>query len=331
MASLQRLPKVELHLHLDCSLSYDVVSKLRPGITRQEFARDFIAPTKCKDLAEYLTCPPNAVRLMQSKEALRLVTLDLFEQLARDNVIYVEIRFAPLLHTEHGLTPNEVVETVSRAVDESVHATGIEAGLILCTLRHYSQEQSLATAKLVEAFRGARVVALDLAADEAGFPLDAHISAFEYAAEHGLSRTAHAGEASGAESVRNTLRYLRPTRIGHGVRSIEDPELVEFLKQNRIHLEVCPTSNVQTNVTETYAAHPVNKLFAAGVSIGINTDARTVSNLTLTEEYSRLQQQFGWSPPEFLTCNLEAVRAAFASDEVKDRLRTKLVSGYPAA
>lgn len=328
MTPMERLPKIELHVHLDCSLSFDVVSELRPGITQADFEREFIGPKKCRDLAEYLTCPPRAIKLMQSKDALRLVTRDLFQQLQRDNVIYAEVRFAPLLHTDDGLTPDEIVEAVNSATDEAACETGIEAGLILCTLRHYSEEQSLTTAKLVEQFRGSHVVALDLAADEAGFPLDAHIPAFQYAIEHDLPRTAHAGEACGAESVWSTLRQLRPSRIGHGVRSIEDPELVEYLRQNRIHLEVCPTSNVQTNVTDTYETHPVNALYAAGISLGISTDARTVSNVTLNEEYDKLQVQFGWTTEQLLTCNLEALRAAFAKDDVKSILRKELTSAY---
>ncbi len=325
---MNHLPKIELHLHLDCSLSFEVVSVLRPGITLEEFERDFIAPKKCKNLAEYLTCPPQAVQLMQSKRALRLVTLDLFQQLRRDNVIYAEVRFAPLLHVEGGLSPEEIVAAVDAATAEAVAETGIEAGIILCTLRHYSREQSLVTAKLVQQFRGRRVVALDLAGDEAGFPLDAHIPAFQYAIDHDLPRTSHAGEACGPESVWNTLRYLHPNRIGHGVRSTEDPALVEHLKRSHIHLEVCPTSNVQTNVTESYATHPVSELYAAGVSLGINTDARTVSNVSLSEEYAKLQQQFGWTKEHLLNCNLQALDAAFAKEAVKGILRERLVSEY---
>src|ERR1700733_1384724 len=155
------LPKVELHLHLDCSLSYNVVSRLNPSISREEFDSEFVAPPQCASLVDFLTRAPRGFQLMQTRDALRLVTEDVFEQLGADGVIYAELRFAPLLHLEKGLTPEAVVETVDRATEECIAATGIEVRLILCTLRHYNQQQSLQTAHLVERFRGTRVVALD--------------------------------------------------------------------------------------------------------------------------------------------------------------------------
>ena len=261
------LPKVELHLHLDCSLSYAVVSRLNPAITREEYLHDFIAPARCTNLVDFLTRAPKSIALMQTEEGLRLVTFDVFEQLQRDNVFYAEIRFAPLLHTEKGLTAENVVEIIEKATAKASQATGIEARLILCTLRHFSAEQSLQTVKLVERFKGTRVAALDIAGDEAGFPLDAHIPAFQYAIQNEIARTAHAGEGSGAESVWETLNLLRPSRIGHGVRSIEDPALIAHLRKEHIHLEVCPTSNLQTNIYDSYADHPINRLYDAGLSL----------------------------------------------------------------
>ena len=242
---LKRLPKVELHLHLDCSLSYKVVSRLAPSVRREEYLRDYVAPARCTNLADFLARAPKGFRLMQSEDALRAVTEDVFEQLADDGVVYAEIRFAPLLHLEQGLTAERVVRVVERAAEDLSRATGVESGLILCTLRHFSEAQSLETAQVVDQFRGSRVVALDIAGDEAGFPLDSHVAAYKFAREKGLMRTAHAGEACGPESVWETLRLLDPQRIGHGVRSIEDAKLVEHLKREGIHLEVCPSSNVQ--------------------------------------------------------------------------------------
>ena len=145
-----KFPKVERHLHLDCSLSYSAVSKLNPSATHQEYLETFIAPAKCTNLADFLTRAVKGITLMQTKEQLHLVTLDLFEQLQYDNVLYAEIRFAPLLHTENGLTAEDVVAIVEAAIKTACQATGIEARLILCTLRHFSQKQSLETVKLVE-------------------------------------------------------------------------------------------------------------------------------------------------------------------------------------
>jgi len=321
---MPQLAKVELHLHLDCSLSYAAVSQLAPHISRQEYDAEFVAPSQCASLADFLTRAPRGFQLMQTDDALRIVTEDVFEQLRRDNVIYAEIRFAPLLHLLEGLSPEAVVAVVDRATEQCIAATGIEARLILCTLRHFDPTQSLLTAQLVERFKGSRVAALDIAGDEAGFPIDAHIPAFRYAIDHGLDRTAHAGEACGASSVWETLQAFQPTRIGHGVRSIEDPLLVDHLKRERIHLEVCPTSNVQTRTSLRYADHPVDRLFRAGVSLGINTDTRTITNVTLEQEYLRLREQFGWSDDELLTCNREALRAAFIDEATRARLLAEL-------
>ncbi|HLP62250.1 MAG TPA: hypothetical protein VK186_25640, partial [Candidatus Deferrimicrobium sp.] len=225
-AEIRALPKVELHVHLDCCLSFDVVARLRPSITSEVYEDEFIAPAKCKNLADFLKCTHTSIRLMQTRRNLRVVTEDLFRQFREDNVIYAEIRFAPLQHLNGGLTPEQVTSVVEKTVSRMVEETGIEARLILCTLRHFTEEQSLRTAELVEDFRGTRVVGMDLAADEAGFSLEAHLKAFEYANRRFLPCTAHAGEAKGPESVRETLDLLKTCRIGHGVRSIESPRLI---------------------------------------------------------------------------------------------------------
>ena len=151
--------------------------------------------------------------------------------------------------------------------------------------------------------------------------------AYRYAVERGLYRTAHAGEARGAESVWETLRAFQPTRIGHGVRSIEDAALVEHLKRERIHLEVCPTAMCRRVTCASYAEHAVDRLVRAGVSVGINTDTRTITNVTLEQEYARLREHFGWGDAELMACNREALRAAFVEDTVRARLMERLARG----
>ncbi len=324
----QQLPKVELHLHLDCSLSYKVVSQIDPSIMFEEYNANFIAPPKCTDLMDYLKRAPSSYPLMQTEEQLRLVTLDLFEQLQEDNLLYAEIRYAPLLHTERGLSPREVVASVEAATAQAVQDTGIEARIILCTLRFYSEEQSLETVRLVEAFHDTYVGGFDIAADKPGNVIDDHILAFRYARENDISYTAHAGETRGVENVRETLEHFAPSRLGHGVSSIEDPALVEYIRQNGIHLEACPTCNVQTDCYDTYADHPIDRLYRAGVSIGVNTDTRTISNLTLSQEYEKLHQTFGWGLEEFYNCNRNALQAAFIPEQTRDELMSRLTEAY---
>jgi len=329
---LKSLPKIELHLHLDCSLSYAAVSALAPSVTHEEYQSDYVAPARCTDLAEFLSRAHKGFRLMQSEMSLRLVTEDIFRQLVDDGVIYAELRFAPLLHLEQGLTPEQVVSAVDRSTEDMIRETGLEARLILCTLRHFTEEQSMQTVKLVEQFRGSRVVALDIAGDEAGFPIDAHVAAYRYARERGLHRTAHAGEALGPESVWETLRLLQPARIGHGTRSIEDPHLVDHLRQTRIHLEICPSSNVQ--IIPSIAAwehHPVDRLYRAGVPLNINTDTRMLTPATLTGEYRGLEEVFGWTPEDLLDANLLGIEAAFVEPSLKEKLRKRLLDSYGTA
>jgi len=325
-----QFPKVELHLHLDCSLSYSVVSQLNPTITHEEYLETFIMPDKCLNLTDGLKYARREIDLMQTEDALRLVTKDLFKQLQKDNILYVEIRFAPLLHTEGGLSPENVVAAVEAATRAASQETGIQARLILCTLWHYLRPQSLQTVKLVEQFKDSLVIGFDIAGDECNFPIDEHIPAFEYAAAHNIPCTSHAGEALGSERVWEVLQYFHPLRLGHGVRSIEDPALLEHLHQHNIHLEICPTSNVKTDIYKTYADHPVRNLYEAGLSVGINPDAYTLIGITLTQEYEKLHQTFGWGKAQFLHCNLNAIKAAFIPEAAKKPLIDRLQEAYQA-
>ena len=324
------LPKIELHLHLDCSLSYNVVKQIDPSVSYEDYKDSFIAPPKCTDLNDYLKRAVKGFELMQTKDQLQLVTLDLMEQLKADNVIYAEIRFAPLLHIAKGLKPYDVVQTVNDALTVGIHNTGVEARLILCTLRHYYEEQSMETVKLVDQFRGSKVVGFDIAGDEVGYPIDAHTAAFAYAKEKNIHVTSHAGEACGAQSVWETLHHFHPSRIGHGVRSVEDPLLMDHLKRENIHLEVCPTSNVQTNVVDTIHDHPADKIYSHGVSMSINTDAKTISPVTLSSEYALLEKTFNWTKDHFLKCNLEAIDHSFCEDSLKEKLRQRIRDAFTA-
>jgi adenosine deaminase len=327
--NIEELPKVELHLHLDCSLSFDVVSKIRPDISAKEYKSEFIGPPKCNSLDEILRYVTNQVNLMQTEKNLRLVVKDLFDQLQRENVIYAEIRYAPLLHLENGLQPEEVVEIVSDELTECIKETGIKAGIILCTLRHYSEKESLQTVELVKKYIDDTPVAgFDIAADEGSYPIDENKEAFLYAIKHELPRTAHAGEAKGPKSIWETINHFQPARIGHGVRCIEEPALIEYLKVNDIHLEICPTCNVQTNIYDQYKNHPIDFLYNAGVSVGVNTDGRTLANVSLSEEYKNLINAFNWGIDHFMKCNLNAISKAFLPESDKKILANKIIDSY---
>ena len=324
---IKDLPKVELHVHLDCCLSFKGLSRIDPTISESFYKKNFIG-TSCSCLKDYIRCADTALEYMQTKEQLEIVIEDLFDQLTNDNVIYAEIRFAPLLHQKKGLSSKNVVEIVSNKTKIESEKSGIEVGLILCTLRHFSVDQSLQTVKLVKDFSNKNVVGFDIAADEAGFPIENHIKSFQFARDNNIFRTAHAGEALGADSVINTLKYLKPNRIGHGVRCIEDNSLIEKIKKENIHLEICVTSNIVTKVFNNLKDHPVNFLLNKGISLSINTDGRTISDTTLNKEYVLLNKEFNWLKNKFLEVNINAMKASFSSNEVKNKIISILNQNY---
>ena len=326
--NLRKLPKIELHLHLDCCLSFDVVKKINPKIDIEAYNKKFKAPSTCSSVKEYIKCAEYAVDLMQDKKSISLIVEDLFDQLKAENIIYVEIRFAPLLHCKGELSSKEVVQIVVDICKKCSKKYGIHYALILCTLRHFSKNQSMETVQLVEEFKNSGVFALDIAADEAGFSLDNHFGAFDFAFENNISSTAHAGEAKGPESIKETLKKLKVKRIGHGVRCVEDKKLMNYLKNNNIHLEICLTSNIKTLTYESIDAHPIDKIFKSNISLSMSTDGRTISNIDLTSEYELVVNKFGWDLSDLKKVNIDAINHSFTTSEIKKELLKKINSSY---
>lgn len=322
----QKLAKVELHVHLDTCLSYYFVRQLFPEIRMKEFQETFIVPSQCDDLGDFLSKITPMLDILQTQSAIEQAVDDLFDQLQADNVVYAELRFAPLLHTRLGLSAEKVVEITLSAIHKASKEYQIKAGLLLCTLRHFSAEESMQTARLVTQFMEKGVVGLDLAADEARFPLDNHLEPFALVRNAGGNVIAHAGEAKGADSVTEVLDKLKVTRIGHGVRSIEQPAVIERLKRQNVLLEVCPSCNLVCNVFGCIQEHSVDKLKRAGVKLNINTDARTIADTTLNKEYQLLHDVFGWQEADFIQTNLDALDASFISPELRDTLKHKVAS-----
>jgi len=326
MSKYNKIPKVELHLHLDCSLSFDVVNRINPLIEIDEYKSSFQAKPNSSSLNDYINCADRAIELMQTRENLELVVEDLFKQLKKENVIYAEIRFAPLLHCSQNLDENKVVEIICNKAKIESEKNDINYGLILCTLRHYSKKQSLKTVRLVNQYKNNGVVGFDIAADEAGYPLDNHIEAFNYAKSNGLNITAHAGEAKGPESIWESIKKLHTKRIGHGVRCVEDLELVSYLSENDYHLEISLTSNIKTRTYKTFEEHPLNKIYNSSISISLNTDGRTISNTDLSLEYKIAEEKFGWTIDKIKKCNLEAIKHSFTSSSNKSKLIEKIIN-----
>ena len=318
------MPKVELHTHIDCSLSHETVARLGVDLTPEEYRQNFVAPERCKDLTEYLACIDPALKILQTKKSLEFAIDGLIAAQAAENVLYAELRFAPHLHLERGLGLDDVMETVLQAIRISGSRYNVECGLILCTLRHFTEQQSLEVADLTLRFADQGVVALDLAGDEANYSIAPNIAAFKQVREAGGNVIAHAGEASGADSVLETLDLLQAKRIGHGVRSVEDMALVERIVAEGLHLEICPSCNIQTGIFSEITRHSLPKLLDIGVNISLNTDGRATNGASLSSEYQVVSDAFGWSDHIFLDLNRNALNASFASDRVKSSVNSQI-------
>ena len=309
--NLKNIPKVELHLHLDGSVRLDTASKLT-GKSIEEVRSLMIAKEKCHDLNEYLTKFNLANEIMQSQENLTRIAKELVEDLKKDNVIYAEVRFAPLLHTKKGLTGEKVIEAVLLGLKDE----DLKVNLILCMMRQFSFEDNLKTIELASKYLDKGVVAIDLAGAEALYPTANFERLFQIAKDKNIPFTIHAGEADGKDSILSAINF-KTKRIGHGVRCIEDNETLNIIKKNNITLEVCPTSNIQTGIFENYYDHPIKKLYDMNVLVTINVDNMTVSNIDLTQEYEKLVKIFNLNIEDLKKINLNAIDAAFLTDKEK--------------
>lgn len=326
MINYRNLPKIELHCHLDSSVRIATVTEIgnELGLPLPDpIEAALVAPEVCLELADYLRRIDLALEVMQRREHLIRIAREFVEDLSADGVIYGEVRFAPQLHTCGGLRLQEVVDAVNEGLENGTRATGVRVGLILCCLRHEDPESSLSIARLAIA-NAKSVCGLDLAGDEARYPGAPHRAAFALARDAGLRRTIHAGEARGAVSIQEAIEILGAERIGHGVRIEESPELVERVGERAITLEMCPLSNYQTRAVSMLSSHPIDRLLKKNVRVTVSTDARTVSQTTVTSEFERLEKLFGWGLDEFARCQKNAADAAFVSSTVQSELFARL-------
>ncbi len=301
------IKKIELHLHLDGSIREETANEIL-GKKCNLKAKD-----KCEDLNEYLEKFEIPSIILQTKENLERVAYELALDLKKDNVIYAEIRFAPLKHLNGGLSLDEVITSVLNGLSK----VDIETNLILCMMRNDSFNDNKKVIDLAHKYG----FAIDLAGAEAIYKTKDFKELFEYAKSLNVLFTIHAGEADGYESIKAAIDF-GASRLGHGIKIIDYPDLINEAKEKGITLEVCPTSNVQTNAVNILKDHPIKKLYDMNVNVCINTDNRTVSNITLEDEYNKLKETFNFTNEDFLKMNLMAIEASFAQD--KEKLKTKL-------
>lgn len=325
-AALRRLPKAELHVHLDGSLRPSTLAELARERERSLPVYDELAlgahmlVSDARNLEEYLARFALTLSVMQDADALERITFELVEDHAAENVAYVEIRFCPGLNTEGGLTPDEVMDAVLAGAEAGQAATGTRARIIVCALRSLPPASSVEMAEVAAAYVGRGVCAFDLAGAEKGFPARDHLEAFTVARRAGLPVTVHAGEGYGAPSLRQAVEDVGAERIGHGTRLIEDPELMAVVRDRGILLETCLTSNVQTRVAASYADHPVRRYVEGGIAVTLCTDNRLMSGVTLTEEYVHARDASGLDTATLTALARAGFEHAFVSDGERDAL-----------
>jgi len=288
---LRAMPKTDLHVHLDGSVRIPTIIELAQKNNVDIPTKDPKALKKllqpglhCKSLADYLRPFEIILPVLQEEEALSRVAYELAEDAAKENVWYMEIRYSPVLHTRKGMKLTTIVDAVLDGLRRATKKYDIRTGVIVCGMRTISPETSIILADLAVAYKNRGVVGFDLAGIEESYPAKHHKEAFYRILNNNINCTAHAGEAYGPESIHQAIHYCGAHRIGHGTRLLEDGDLLNYVNDHRIPLEICLTSNIQTKAAPSFNKHPLKFYYDFGLRVTINTDNRMVSNTTVTRE-----------------------------------------------
>nr|WP_320133355.1 adenosine deaminase [uncultured Holophaga sp.] len=330
---ITRLPKTDLHVHLDGSLRLETILDLAQvqGVKLPAGDPERLLPfvqvgDNCKSLVEYLKAFDVTLSVMQTYESLVRTAYELGEDAARENVRYMEVRYSPILHQQKGLTLHAIVQAVLEGLALAERDHGIRTGVILCGMRHISPEISLKLADLTVAFKNKGVVGFDLAGAEEDFPAKKHRDAFGRVLANNINCTLHAGEAYGPESIHQAIHLCGAHRIGHGVRLIEDGDLLNYVNDHRIPLECCPSSNVQTRAVRRLADHPLRLFFDLGLRVTVNTDNRLVTGTSVSRELLAIHEELGFSLEELKEIILMGFKSAFLPYAIKRALLADVVS-----
>ena len=325
---LQKLPKVLLHEHLDGVLRPRTVIELAkeakyadlPTNDPDALSEWFYRGANQGSLAKYLEGFAHTIAVTQTEEALQRVAYEQAEDLSRDGIVYFETRFAPVFHTQKGLTHQQIVAAVLKGLERGRRDFGIPSGLIICAMRNMNH--SLEMAELAVDFRSRGVVGFDLAGEEGGYPAKKHVDAFHYIQRENFNITIHAGEGYGKESIWQAIQYCGAHRIGHGTRLIDDiavadgravklGDLAQYVLDKRIPLEICLLSNVHTGATPSLAEHPFKILYQEKFRVTLNTDNRLMSRTTMTQEFQAAADTFGLSLDDFERITINAMKSSF--------------------
>lgn len=346
-ATLAKAPKVLLHDHLDGGLRAETVidlareygySKL-PTTDIADLQKWFHRGAKRNDLVLYLETFAHTVGVMQHRDAIERVAFECAQDLASDGVVYAEVRFAPELNTEAGLTLDEVVRAALDGFQRGSAGTDLTVYVLCCAMR--TAARSLEIAELAVRWRDEGVVGFDIAGAEAGYPPTRHLDAFQYIQRSNFHSTIHAGEAFGLPSIWEALQFCGAERLGHGVRIVDDitgepgneklGRLAQFVRDRRIPLELCPTSNVGTGVCASISTHPIGMLKRLRFRVTVNTDNRLMSATSMTNEFEQLAEAFDWNIGDFQWLTVNAMKSAFAPFDERLKLINQVIKPQYAA
>lgn len=310
------MPKIDLHCHMDGSMTLESMWEI---LGRKVQAKEVQVPEECKSLAEYLNKFDVPLECIQTKEGLRKSAKDFLYSLAKDNVRYVEVRFAPQLSRQQGLDCIQVMEAVLEGLEEAKRECGILYQVIACTMRHHDEETNIRMLKECREFLGNGLCAVDLAGDEGSFPTHNFQGVFEYAKKLEYPYTIHAGECGSVQSILDAVE-IGAKRIGHGIAMTGNTEVQNILARKRIGVEMCPVSNYQTKAVKPGEIYPIREFADNGLLTTINTDNRTVSNTSIAKEMEFLWEKFGISEEELRQYQKNAIEVAFCDDAVKHEI-----------
>ena len=317
---LVALPKVELHCHLDGSLSRNFIEK---RLGRKVSQEELSVSDDCRSLNEYLEKFDLPGQCLMDEEGLREAGYDVLRSMHQENVCYAEVRFAPLLSETSGMDCRKVIEAVIAGMNKGKQDFGVEYGIITCAMRHHSAEENLRMLQITREYLGDGVCAADLAGAEALYPMSEFMDVFETVKKLGMPFTLHAGECGNVQNIIDSVE-AGAGRIGHGIAMRGHRELQSELAKQGIGIEMCPISNLQTKAVQSTAEYPLREFLDAGLKVSINTDNRTVSNTSLAKELEFVQKTYGVSDEEIRKMMQNAVETAFARDDVKERLQKKM-------
>jgi adenosine deaminase len=315
---LHLLPKVELHCHLDGCLRPESILDVaqKDGVKLPSFDLDELTSylkigKKRGSLVDYIERFDITLSVMQTPESLTRFSYELIEDVAQENVRYIEVRYSPILHQEKGMTLDMAIESVKKGLKKGEKKFGVKSGIIVCGIRHISPDASLNLAELAVRYKNRGVVGFDLAGAEENFPAKEHRDAFYLIRNNNINATIHAGEAFGPSSIHQAIHQCGANRIGHGTRLKEDNNLMQYVNDHRIPLEICLTSNWQTHSVRSLKQHPMRFYYDQGIRVTLNTDNRLMSDTTLTDEFMIAHELFDFQLHDFREITIIAMKSAF--------------------